>query len=147
MTNRTPRDEDTRDTFTRPETWSPPEMLPAPKKEPGWEYRYIRTSLQGEDDPQNVSRARREGWEPVQASEQPHLQVFSDKGSKDGTIEIGGLMLCKAPTEFIKKRDAYYRNMAANAQASVDNSLMKEQDARMPLFQERKSKVSFGSGS
>jgi hypothetical protein len=144
--NRTPRDEETREVFTRPESWAPPELLPQPKQEPGWEYRYIRTALQGEDDYQNINRARREGWEPVQASEQPHIVAFSDKGAAHGNIEIGGLMLCKAPAEFVRQRNEYYRNMSRQAQQAVDQNLMKENDSRMPLFQERKTKVSFGSG-
>lgn len=144
---RTPRDEETREVFTRPESWSPPELLPEPKRTQGWEYRYIRTALHGDDDYMNVSRARREGWEPVQASEQPHIAALSDQGRGHGNIEIGGLMLCKAPTEFVKQRDKYYRDMSRQAQVAVDQTLMKEQDARMPLFKESKTKVSFGSGS
>lgn len=144
--NRTPREDETRDVFVRPETWSPPELLPEPKKLPGWEYRYIRTALLGDDDPTNVNRARREGWEPVQMSEQPHIAGFSDRGAGKGNIEIGGLMLCKAPTEFVQKRNEYYRAMSRQAQQSVDQTLMKENDSRMPLFKESKSKVSFGNG-
>jgi len=30
--------------------------------------------------------------------------------------------------------------------ASVDNNLMRENDPRMPLFNDRKSKVTFGKG-
>lgn len=30
---------------------------------------------------------------------------------------------------------------------SVDNSFLRENDPRMPLFSEKKSKVTFGSGS
>lgn len=144
--NRTPRDLETREVFTRAETWSPPELLPEPVREAGWEYRYIRTAMHGVDDHMNVNSARREGWEPVQASEQPHIAAFNDKGAVNGTIEIGGLMLCKAPTEFLKKRQEYFRSMTRNAQQAVDNSLMKENDARMPLFNQRKTKVTFGSG-
>jgi hypothetical protein len=65
---------------------------------------------------------------------------------KDNVV-IGGLMLCKAPKEFVEDRNAYYLNQA-NAQInSVDNNFMRENDPRMPLFAERKTTVSFGKGS
>ena len=39
-------------------------------------------------------------------------------------------------------------NNKMNAQIhSVDNSLMRENDPRMPLFNERKTKVTFGKGT
>ena len=61
-------------------------------------------------------------------------------------IEIGGLLLCKTPTEFVNQRNSYYQNMTESQTRAVDNSFMKENDPRMPLFNERKSTVSFGKG-
>jgi len=145
--NRTPREDDTREAFVREETWAPPNLLPEPKKQEGYVYRYIRTAIMGEDDPMNFNRALREGWQPVAASEQPHLAAFRDKRSQfKDNIEIGGLLLCKCPAEIMKKRDEYYSKMTRGAMQSVDNSLMKENDSRMPLFKEGKTKVTFGSG-
>ena len=61
-------------------------------------------------------------------------------------IVIGGLMLCKAPVELTEERNAYYNNQAKQQMHAVDNNLMRENDPRMPLFNERKSKVTFGKG-
>jgi len=59
---------------------------------------------------------------------------------------VGGLMLCKTPVEFVEQRDAYYRQMADSQMNSVDNTYMRENDPRMPLFKERSTKVTFGRG-
>lgn len=146
---RLPREFDSREEQMRIETWAPPDMLPAPVALPGYGYRYIRTAVLGVDDPVNINRSRREGWEPVPASEQPQIAAIMSDGRAQykGFIEIGGLLLCKAPIEFIKQRDAYYSKMNRGQQQSVDNSLLKENDPRLPtIFKEGKSKVTFGSG-
>ena len=65
---------------------------------------------------------------------------------KDNVV-IGGLMLCKAPQELSEERNNYYEQQTDAQITSVDNSLMRENDPRMPLFNERKTKVTFGKGS
>jgi hypothetical protein len=64
---------------------------------------------------------------------------------KDG-VEIGGLLLCKIPEEFVAQRKAHYENIAKQQADAVDNSFMKQNDARMPLFSEKKATSSFGKG-
>jgi hypothetical protein len=56
-------------------------------------------------------------------------------------------MLCKAPLELVAERTEYYDNMAQSQMRSVDNNLMRENDPRMPLFNDRKTKVTFGKGN
>ena len=146
--NRLNRELDTRAKAERPKAWMPPTLLPDPNPEPGYSFRWIRVSTLGTDDPSNVSGKLREGWEPVKASEHPEIQLLGS-GSKNrfpDSIEIGGLLLCKTPTEFTQQRDAYYQRQAQGQMDSVDNSFMRENDARMPLFKERRTEVSFGRG-
>lgn len=144
--SREPRAAETSDSFARADAWSPPEMLPMPKEHPDWVYRYVRTATLGKDDPTNVSRSRREGWEPVKASEHPEIAMVSDDGNRD-SVEIGGLILCRAPRKFMEQRKAYYEKKTWEQQQAVDNDLMKQNDARMPLdAPSRKSNVSFGRG-
>lgn len=145
--NRLARELQTSETYKRPEAWTPPELLPKFEKKPGWAYRWIRTSMVGQSDARNVSSKLREGWEPVKLADHPEMQYFVDANSKfqDG-IEIGGLLLCKTPQEFVDQRNAYYTAQAQAQTDAVDNSLMKESDARMPLFKERKSTTTFGKG-
>lgn len=145
---RTPRELQTRDRTARKRTWQRAELLPNPNPEPGWEYHWVRLSTMGDADPMNVSSKFREGWEPVKASDHPEVFIMeSDNPRFKDNIVIGGLMLCRAPSEMVEERNEYYRQQA-NAQVnSVDHNFMRENDARMPLFRERSSKVSFGRGN
>ena len=80
--------------------------------------------------------------------EQPKFKLLVDPTSRFAdNIEIGGLLLCKMPQQMADQRNAHYVEQA-NAQAeAVDNNLMRQSDARMPLFTERKSTTSFGKGN
>ena len=62
------------------------------------------------------------------------------------SIEVGGLILCKTPEEFVDQRSAYYNKQTQAQTEAVDNSFMKENDARMPLFKEKRTTTSFGKG-
>ena len=142
------REQDTRDDFQRPDSWKPASLLPEFKKVPGWAYRWIRTSVMNEADNLNVSSKMREGWEPVKLADHPEMKLMVDQNSrfKDG-VEIGGLLLCKIPQEFVDQRKAHYTKQAQQQADAVDNSFLKQSDARMPLFAEKKSTTSFGKGN
>jgi len=141
------RELETRDKAKRKAKWAPPELLPVPNPEPGFKFRWIRVSTLNTPDPMNLSAKRREGWEPVKASEHPELYTHmdSDNAGKD-VVVIGGLMLCKTPEEFVDQRNEHYVGQANAQMVAVDNNLMRQSDPRMPLFQERKSSTTFGSG-
>jgi hypothetical protein len=141
------RNLDSREKSVRKQSWAPPELLPTPNPEPGFKFRWVRVSTLNSPDPINISAKRREGWEPVKASEHPELQFHIDpeSNSKD-VVVIGGLMLCKTPEEFVEQRNSYYQKQANDQMNAVDNNLMRQSDPRMPLFNERKSSTTFGSG-
>lgn len=146
--NKTPREMQTRELTERPKQWAPPELLPEPDKQPGYAYRWIRTSMLNQADPRNLSAKLREGWEPVGIDEQPKFQLLVDPNSRfKDNIEIGGLLLCKTPVEFVQQRNEYYAKQTQAQTEAVDNNLMRQSDARMPLFKESKSQTSFGKGS
>ena len=138
---------ETREKRTRTKAWERPEVLPNPTPEEGYAYRWIRISTQGQADPTNVSSKLREGWEPVLASDHPEIFLtgVENERFKDNVV-IGGLLLCKAPQEMVDERNEYYQQQAKGQMTSVDNNLMRENDPRMPLFNERKSTVIFGKG-
>ena len=147
-TNRQDRELATRTMEEKPKQWSPPELLPEPVKMPGYSYRWIRVSTLNNADPRNISAKLREGWEPVPAIEQPQFQLLIDPNSRfKDNIEVGGLLLCKTPTELVDQRNAYYNKQTQAQAEAVDNNLMSQSDPRMPLFRERKSTSSFGKGS
>jgi hypothetical protein len=146
--NRKPRELENRVMAERPKQWSPPELLPEPIKEAGYSYRWIRTSTLNAADPRNLSAKLREGWEPVKIEEQPQFQLLIDPTSRfKDNIEVGGLLLCKTPTELVEQRNTYYAKQTEAQTEAVDNNLMSQSDPRMPLFRERKSSSSFGKGS
>jgi hypothetical protein len=100
-----------------------------------------------QSDAKNVSAKFREGWEPVRIEEQPKLAFLADPNSRfKDSIEMGGLLLCKIPTEFMVQRKRYFADKNRAQIESVDNNFMRENDARMPLFREKKSSTSFGKG-
>ena len=145
--NRAPREVATRATLERPKQWTPPELLPEPDKQAGYDYRWIRDSLHNQPDPRNLSTKLREGWEPVRSEEQPKFQLLIDPNSRfKDNIEIGGLLLCKAPEEFVQQRADYYSQHTTAQTEAVDNHLMRQSDPRMPLFKEKQSTSSFGKG-
>lgn len=145
--NRTNRELETRERTVRRRAWVRPDVLPNPNPEPGFEFRWVRVSTRGQADPMNISLKLREGWEPVKASDHPevHLMTVENERFKDNIV-IGGLLLCKAPKEMVDDRNAHYQEQADAQITSVDNNFMRENDPRMPLFAERKSKVTFGRG-
>jgi hypothetical protein len=145
---RLPREVQTRQQDVRPEAWKPPELLPEPDKQAGFSYRWIRVSTLNTADPRNLSAKLREGWEPVKVEEQPKFQLLIDPTSRfKDNIEIGGLLLCKTPVEFVEQRNAYYSKQTQAQTDAVDNNLMRQSDPRMPLFKESKSTSTFGNGS
>ena len=142
------REFETRAVSERPQQWALPESLPEPDKQAGYAYRWIRVSTLNVADPRNLSGKLREGWEPVRMEEQPSLQLLADPNSRyKDNIEIGGLLLCKTPVEFVQQRNAYFAKQTQDQTEAVDNNLMRQSDARMPLFKERKSTYSVGKTS
>jgi hypothetical protein len=147
-TNKLARELDTRIQAERPKQWMPPELLPEPDKQPGYAYRWIRVSTLNAADPRNISAKLREGWEPVGLEEQPKYRLLaSGDGKFKDNIEIGGLLLCKTPVEFVSQRTEYYDKQTQAQTEAVDNNLMRQSDPRMPLFKENKSSSSFGKGT
>jgi hypothetical protein len=146
--NRLSREVDNREFDERPKQWMPAELLPEPDKLAGYAYRWIRVSNLNAADPRNLSAKLREGWEPVTIEEQPKFRLLADPASRyKDNVEIGGLLLCKTPVEFVQQRNAYYTKQSDLQTEAVDNTLMRQSDPRMPLFNERKSSTSFGKGS
>ena len=146
--DRSNRDSKSRDKSAR-SVYVPPSNLPDPTPDPDYTFRWVATHVLGQPLANNVSLQMRDGYEPVKAVDHPELALFGNNAN--GNVEIGGLMLCKAPKERVEARDEYYNKQAQNQMDSVDNHFMRNSDPRMPLFADRKSTTSrgtgFGSGS
>ena len=148
--DRAQRTEATREKQVRQVSWKPAHDLPTPNPIDGYVFRWVRVAMMGVPDATNMAKARREGWVPCKASDHPEISNdFAAFGLAPTTdlIEIGGLVLCKSAKENMDSRRAYYEDLTQRQAQSVDNNFLRENDPRMPLFREGKSKVSFGSGS
>ena len=146
--NRLARELDTRAAMQRPTSWQAPETLPSPNPRPGISHRWVRTSMVGQSDVQNVSSKLREGYEPCKAEDYPEMMMHATtEGRFKGNIDVGCLVLCSIPSEFLKQRDAHFAGINKATMESVDNNFMKDNDPRMSKFSEKSTKVTFGSGS
>ena len=146
--DRTPRSAESRDKTSRRKPWQPPSLLDAPPPPQGYVYRWIRESMIGQNDPANMSKRIREGWEPVRAEDHPDFEAPSiEDGKHAGVIGVGGLILAKIPKETVDERRAYYQNVADQQIQAVDNDLMRESNQVMPISNpNRSTKVTFGKG-
>jgi hypothetical protein len=148
--NRADRELETRKTEFRPTFWQAPEALPMPDERPGWKHRYVRLSTLGTADPSNISSKLREGYEPCKAEDYPELMMHAAiEGRFKGGVEIGGLLLCRIPAEFMEQRSKHFSQLNQSQMESVDNNFLRERDGRsnMALFADKKTNVTFGSGS
>jgi hypothetical protein len=147
MADRKPREATSRAKTQRRKPWAPPSKLEAPEAPAGFQHRWVRTALRGEDDKTNVHAKMREGWEPVRADEYPDLAEnypVIEEGKNAGVIGVGGLMLCRIPEETVEERTEYYRDQTRNQMKAVDENLMREQHPSMPIHSDRQSRVTFG---
>jgi len=146
--NRLNRENTTREKSVRKRAWQRPETLPSPIPQDGYTFLWVRVSLNGVVDATNVSSKLREGWEPCLAKDHPEITMVTVENERFAdNVVIGGLMLCKAPIELVEERTEHYETQTRSQMASVDNNLMRENDPRMPLFNDRQSKVTFGQGN
>jgi len=109
----------------RPDTaWKPPSLLDAPSPRPGYVQRWIATSIQGKETPDNVYKRMREGWSP-RKSETVKDQLYPtiNHGQWQGSIGIEGMLLCEMPIEKHKAQKAYYRNKSSEANESIAGEL------------------------
>lgn len=137
---RRPREIDTRAQEMR-EEYRPPSALPDPIADPNFVYHWVAVQVLGREDPSNMSKKFLDGWEPVRAEDHPELAYLN----ANGQITLGGLLLCRMPKKRYMARKAYYENQATQQMVSVDNSFMRENDPRMPLFKEGKTTTTRGS--
>lgn len=90
--------------------WAPPSNLPDPDPRPGWKHRWCAVTLNNEVTP-TINRRFAEGWQKCLASEYPEVTGKIINVSKDGSIETGGMILCRADVALIESRDEYHRNL------------------------------------
>ena len=129
----------------RKQVWTPPSSLDAPPAPDGYRHRWLRAESMGFDDTSNMSAKIRSGFELVRADQYPETDYPSvQTGKYQGVIGVGGLLLARIPEEIVKSREEYYNNMTRDADAAIEQDLMKEQHPGMPINAERQTRVTFG---
>jgi len=136
-----------RDEESRPMTaWKPPSLLDAPEARPGYVQRWVATSIQGKDTPDNVYKRMREGWEPRSADNvKSKLFPTINHGQWEGCIGIEGMLLCEMPEERHKSMKDYYSGKNAEQNESVVGDLdALGRRTGLPIQQDRQSQTSRG---
>ena len=134
---------------TRRQPRRPVRKLETPPAPEGYEYRWIRESMLGQEDKANVARRIREGWELVRGTDLPAEYSYptADTGRHAGLVYSEGLLLAKIPTETREERNAYYEDQARMKKEALDNNMFNEsrKDSRYVKYDsDRKSNVTFG---
>ena len=136
-----------RDGDSRPATaWKPPALLDAPEARPGYIQRWVATSIQGKDTPDNVYKRMREGWEPRKA-ETVKSKLFPtiNHGQWQGCTGIEGMLLCEMPEERHSAMKEYYstKNGEQNESVAGDLDALGRRHGQ-PIHQDRQSSSSRG---
>ena len=127
-------------------SWKPPSLLDAPECRPGYVQRWITTSIQGKETPDNVYKRMREGWEPRKADTvKEKLFPTINHGQWAGSIGIEGMLLCEMPVEKHRQMKDYYHNRSVEANESIAGDLEAlGRKTGQPIYQDRKSSMSRG---
>ena len=131
----------------RPDTaWQPPSLLDAPNPRPGMVQRWIATSIQGKDTPDNVYKRMRAGWNPRAADtvkDQRYPTI--NHGQWAGSIGVEGMILCEMPEEKFKAMKEYYQGKNLDQNEAIPGELdAMARTGGIPIQQDRKSTSSRG---
>ena len=129
----------------RKKHWTQPSYLDTPNAPNGFRHRWVRFEVLGYSDTKNVQGRLREGYELVRGDEFPELDypVITD-GKYKGVIGHGGLVLTRVPNEIAIERSQHYAGLAKERDQALEHDLLKDQDKRMPINQERQTRTTFG---
>jgi|TARA_R110001583_G_scaffold1767_7_gene13561 hypothetical protein len=134
---------------SRRQPWRPVRKLETPPAPEGYEYRWIRESMLGQEDKANVARRIREGWELVRGSDLPDEYSYpvAETGRHAGLIYSEGLLLAKIPSQTRDERNEYYEEQTRLRTEALDNNMFNEarKDGRYVKYDNNsKSNVTFG---
>jgi hypothetical protein len=145
----------------RYETYSPPSQYDIPPQvmkifnDKGYHLRWVRVTLDNNDDYKNVARRRREGYEPVTISELPEdvRDLFETKSFGPGAAKysniamVGDLALFKVTLGKAKARTRYYEQMAINNEIAQRKQLGGESKLNklLPIIDESRTEIRTGN--
>ena len=144
------REENTREdewTFEEPNALTIPDSVQARFANDGMSLRWIRISIRGQEDIQNVGKKLQLGWTFVTPDEVPEMALTSfvrDEGRYQGAVCRGDLALAKMPTGKYQARARYFQNKSQQLMQAVNSQLDNASDSRMPISNNSKSSVTRG---
>jgi hypothetical protein len=135
------------DTFEEQDWLSIPASVKARFENEGMTLRWIRISLKGNDDYQNIGKRLAEGWTFVTLEEVPemiHTSFVREEGRYSGAICRGDLALAKMTKARAKSRKEFYENKSREMVDAVNAQLMRESNSAMPISNASRTRVSRG---
>lgn len=131
---------------TRVSQWRPSNLLEAPEPRPGFKQRWIATMVLGQEQPTNVAKRMREGWQPRDLKTVKNAQNFPtiEHGKFAGYIGVEGMVLCEMPEEMVNQRNEYYAQMTENLMRSVEQDIHRVEQPGNPISKTFKSSVTRG---
>lgn len=127
-----------------PTQWKRPSALDAPEPRPGYTQRFVRYRAGNQDDIENIEKAMDQGWRPRERAtvKRSHELTARSSGQYGKYYVKRGLMLMEMPIKVAQQRNAFYRKKLLTMTKSVDQDMLKEQNAIMPILRpERKTRV------
>jgi hypothetical protein len=116
----------------------------------GMSLRWLRITLKGNEDIQNMGKRIAEGWVLVGQEEVPEMvqsSIVREEGRYSGAVCRGDLALAKMPTELAESRQEFYENRSREAVEAVNSQLMRSSDSRMPVSNSSRTKVTRGKAA
>lgn len=135
------------DVFEEQDWLSIPPSVKARFDGEGMALRWIRVSLKGKDDYQNVGKRLSEGWQFVTVEEVPEMvnsSVVREEGRYTGAICRGDLALAKMTKARAKSRQEFYENRSREMVDAVNAQLMRESNSAMPISNSSRTRVTRG---
>ena len=135
-----------RESFSREESWEPPEQLRTPEPPEGWKYRWVRYEIRGTPDNRNVLSRLRQHYQLVMTDEIPNTGEFESfqSGQYAGIVMSGDLLLMKVPLHIAEQRQDYYSKKARRMQKAVDQEFDQEDTDLMPVSRKTRTVVETG---
>ena len=126
--------------------WKPPSLLDAPEPRQGMVQRWIATSIQGKDTPDNVYKRMRAGWEPRPADTVKDKRYPTiNHGEWAGCIGVEGMLLCEMPVEKHRSMKEYYSGKSTEQNESISYDLEAlGRRSGLPISQDRQTSTSRG---
>jgi hypothetical protein len=144
------REENTREdewTFEEPNALTIPDTVQARFENDGMSLRWIRISIRGQEDIQNVGKKLQLGWVFVTPDEVPEMALTSfvrEEGRYQGAICRGDVALVKMPAGKVAARRKFYEKKSNDQMDAVNAQLMKGSDSRMPISNTSRSVTTRG---